>query len=54
MQIRRLTIDVHFEDYGSGGDHLSALDYIEVKTDASIYLVEETHMELVPVRITVE
>ena len=54
MQIRRLTIDILFEDYGSSSEHISALDYIEVNPDASYYLVEETHMELVPAEITVE
>ena len=49
MQIRRLTIDVLFEDYGSDGDHLSALDFITVAPEAVISLVEETHMRLVPV-----
>lgn len=54
MKIRRLTIDVLFEDYGSSSEGISALDYIEVNPDASYYLVKETDMELVPVSDSVE
>lgn len=54
MKIRRLTIDVLFEDYGISSEGISALDYIDVKGDAAFYIVEETDMELVPVRDSVE